>query len=516
MSATNDSYVELLSDIVDFSVNKFSGKDCTAQSLLIQNKYKQFSESDANAFNDVVNTLFADNINMQIMIQAAIYHVTRNRRCLLKIYDISLTSDLSYDIALALYQFSSVELFRRGMVRLDYFDELKLIRHFSNKLKSLVNTPSEYIPCQNRNSKRIVVMTSQLLTESHAPSHIVYTICNILQNVLGYEVLIAVAAEYYESYKLLRDMVFDLFKENYDERLWGLNNVEYGDGLFPLQIYQFRVGEQYLDETIQAYNYICDFNPMYIWSVGGRSPFSELFNDFCTVVTMPCQAGLPVTDSSILIRYLCRKEPEVEKYILSTGRALIDMDWIEHTSLSASAIDRVSLGMNNSDYLIAVMGNRLDTEIDNDFIRIMVDSIRSNPQIKYLLIGKCEIDFTKYGIADSVCKLGYRDDYLSILKTADLCVNPRREGGGASAYAAFLGTPVLTLGNCDVGDYIGNPFICDNYDDFANVISRYIHDEDFRKSQHKACDSIALRDAAFNLNEELISVDHTIRELIGE
>ena len=515
MNASNDFYMELLSDIVNFSVNKFAHNDCGNLPLRIADKYNRFSEPDIIDFNNFISEIFADNINMQIMVQAAIYHITRSRYCLLKISDLSLSDGISYDISMALYQFSSVELFRRGLKRMDYSYELNIIRQLSSKLKSLINIPSAYVPFQKRNPKRIVIMTGQLLSESHAPSHIVFTICNILQNILGYDILLVVAAEYYKSYKLISEMVFDHYEELYDNRLWGLNNVRYDNGS-PIQIYQFRVGEQYLNETVNAYCYIRDYNPMYIWNIGGKSTFSELFNDICTVATMPCQSGFPVTDSSILIRYMRRNEPEAERFIESTGKDFIDMDWFESISLPASAIDRVSLGFDSNDYLIAVMGNRLDTEIDDTFIKIMMDSINQNPQIKYLLIGKCDIDFKKYSIDDNVCKLGYRDDYMSLLAMADLCVNPRREGGGSSASAVFCGTPVLTLGNCDVGDYIGEPFTYDNYDNFANVISKYIHDEEFKECQHKACETITHKYASFNLNEELIRVEHVICGLIAK
>ncbi len=507
-------FEEILSDINEFAKRYFAQEEYEEYTDLIRSKYSGLSADEQDRLYEWVEGLFADDIQLRIMIISAIYHATRNPECLTRIESLLTSDGLPYDIISGLWRCTAHERFRRGFLQMGYFDELNLINILKDRLQAMIDVPAVNVIPNERNSNRVVIITEQILPDSHAPSHMVYTLCDVLQNKLGYEVLLAVAAERSNSVAACADVFFDIYMTNYNDNLWGLHDVTYRDDL-TIRTLQFHVSADTLNEVRQAYDYIREFNPMYVWNVGDPHIFAELFRGITTLVSLPINAGLPVSNAPILVRYMRHPEQEIEESALSRGQKVLDMSW--HTPLGdIKATDRKTLGISEDRFLIAVMGNRLDTEIDDDFINIMRKSISMNPCITYVIIGNCTIDFSLSGIEDNVQILGYRAEYLSDLKMCDICVNPRRRGGGGASAAVRLGTPVITLDDCDVAGAIDdNAFVCDRYEDFPELIDRYVNDDEYMNQQSERCKMIHEYRESFDITDELKRVDGEIRQVIN-
>ena len=77
--------------------------------------------------------------------------------------------------------------------------------------------------------------------------------------------------------------------------------------------------------------------------------------------------------------------------------------------------------------------------------------------------------------------------------------------------------PVITLKDGDVARAIDNEaFTCESYNDYAPLVTRYIHDEEFRNRQIKECEKIIECRNSIDLDDEIEKIDCNIRSIISK
>ena len=110
--------------------------------------------------------------------------------------------------------------------------------------------------------------------------------------------------------------------------------------------------------------------------------------------------------------------------------------------------------------VFAMAGNRLGAEIDDSFADVVASILSKNKKAHLAIVcpdynGELNIKLSKK-LARRVHKFGWQDDLGAFFKTCDVVLNPFRQGGAISAYLAMReGLPILSLGDCDVQNYIG-------------------------------------------------------------
>jgi glycosyltransferase involved in cell wall biosynthesis len=144
------------------------------------------------------------------------------------------------------------------------------------------------------------------------------------------------------------------------------------------------------------------------------------------------------------------------------------------------AVTRAELGLPEDGFVFAVVGGRLDDEVDARFLDLL-EAICADPRAHIAMMGRFEgfdaVLALRPKLAGRVSFLGYRLDILSVLRVCDTFLNPDRTGGGRSgAYAQYVGLPVLSLGRGDVAAAIGPERCCGSYEEMADEATRLVGD----------------------------------------
>lgn len=174
-------------------------------------------------------------------------------------------------------------------------------------------------------------------------------------------------------------------------------------------------------------------------------------------------------------------------------------------------VTRAELGLPEDAFVFAVVGVRLDEEVDGRFLDL-IETITSDPRAHVAMMGRFEAFeptlASRPALAGRVSFLGYRPDILSVFGVCDACLNPDRTGGGRSgAYALHAGLPVLSLRRGDVAVAVGPERCCATYPEMAGEAARLIEDPARLAGQ---------REAARVRARELIGVRGLIARILAE
>lgn len=151
-------------------------------------------------------------------------------------------------------------------------------------------------------------------------------------------------------------------------------------------------------------------------------------------------------------------------------------------------LNRKELGCVADSFIIAVIGARLTTELDERFIKMIEPVLYKGAYV--LIIGEMN-NYEQMCINNSIFKqktiyLGMQDDVLAILDNVDLYVNPDRIGGGTSVIEAmYKAIPAVTLDHGDVALGAGEEFWVHSYAEMTEKIIKYMNDIDYYNMMSK-------------------------------
>lgn len=366
-----------------------------------------------------------------------------------------------------------------------YSEKRSLHRRNAQKLRQEVGQEWSYTPVKSRNPKRIVIITEQLMSFSHAPTAVVLNIAYVLKKQMHYEVFIFICPC---DGELSTEM---WYRSRYMDSVDGFRdkqiNTRYKDEVFPG--YQINMD---MPDCIQKYSMmlaaIREWNPAFVLGLGVVNPVLDLVNEFTTVASMALSATCPVSDSEILFR-LERQKEEIEQEYEAAFRQNQTQIFMETTlpvivekQISGNP-SREELGLPLDKFIIVIVGNRLDQEIDVKFIELMKSVLVKYPDCVFAIVGtvtQLRDYFEEEKYQDRIFYLGFRSDLFGTYRVMDLYLNPKRTGGGwSSAMALMTGVPVVTLPNCDVAYNVGDKFIVSDYEEMKATINRYLTEPDF-------------------------------------
>ena len=370
-----------------------------------------------------------------------------------------------------------------------YQEKRSLHRSNAEKLRRAIGREQFYIPVESRNSKRIVIITEQLSAVLlHAPTAVTLNIAYILKKHLHYEVFIFICPC---DYKKIPEGMW--YQPMYTASVDGIRDMQidigYKDEVFPG--YQINMDTP---DCIQKYGrmleMIEEWNPAFVLGLGVANPVLDLVNEITTVAVMAMSTTCPLSDSEILFR-LARQEEEKEREYeaeLNQNQRQIFMGQNLPVIVEGQEnrkYSRAGLGLPSDKFIIVIVGNRLDIEIDEKFIALMKSVLTENPDCVFSIIGEV-IELKKYfggmEYQNKIFYLGYCPDLLGTYGVMDLYLNPERAGGGwSSAMALMAGVPVVTFPNCDVAYNVGERFVVSDYTEMEAVINKYVTEQDFMK-----------------------------------
>lgn len=115
---------------------------------------------------------------------------------------------------------------------------------------------------------------------------------------------------------------------------------------------------------------------------------------------------------------------------------------------------RNDVGVGIDDIVLTSVGNRLGTEITEDFIDGLCPIILNNPKVRWVAIGPLQdywVDTFNSVLGRQFIHIPYDHDLPSLMKNVDIFVNSFRAGGGMSA-AIAIDAGAVFLGRGDFGD----------------------------------------------------------------
>lgn len=402
------------------------------------------------------------------------------------------------------YVGSMLELQSRVSVKGEYAQKRKLHKKNLENFDRILGVNYPYIPVEKRNKKRIVIVTEQLLSLLHAPTKVVCSIAYVLQECLGYEVLIFVCPC---DGVMPKDLWYQPAAMNSNDMLKNQPmRMKYRDAVF--FGYQINMSPVNPKEYSMMFSLIHAWNPLFVFDLGTANPVVDLVKKFTTLVSMGMSIACPISEGAILIRLDKADEESEREYAEAIGENQLQLFMeekfpviVEHSQNSHT---RTELSLPEEKFLIAVVGNRLDTEIDNEFVQVMRAIVEKVPNAAFAIIG--EVHQIKKYFEDEVFHeriyyLGYCKDLTGTYEILDLYINPKRKGGGfSSAMALIAKLPVVTLPDCDVAYNCGEEFVVRDYEEMIDTVCLYAENKNFYAEKKKCAQAYKEK----NTDEKLV------------
>lgn len=450
-----------------------------------------------------LDVMFAGDIQLYFLVLSIFLFLFKEKAFLDRAEELMLDEALPYDLAVGIMKQVAGERFVSKEYRASYENQRRSLAGMTERLRRHLSPDLSWIPYGERNHGRILVATDTLLSDRHAPTQMVLNLAKDLQDALGYEVRVLVNVE-----KMDRDAVercwLHPFHPHYMSQYDGEFRREYQGST--IAGYQQIVDEVHFPEVREMLAKVAEWKPELVWYVGGASMVAELLGEITTMVAQSCSMGCAVSQAPILLSggddgsaYI----EEMKDCIGKSGQKIYTMQVCWEFPPAMKQHGKSSLGFEEDAFVVAIVGNRLDDELDAPFVRIMMEIAEREGRCRFMIIGSCHRDFSASSLGGKVRNLGYQEDLTGVLAAADVFLNPVRTGGGGSAVRAIsVDVPVITLPGCDVAMNVGEAFFCDSLEEMPDLVCRYCNDADFYWSQVEECRKCWEKYASVNQPEE--------------
>ena len=236
-----------------------------------------------------------------------------------------------------------------------------------------------------------------------------------------------------------------------------------------------------LNETLLK---IYKLRPELIYNIGGSSLLSDLCATFTKTASLPCSNNIPITMSRYLLVGRTLEESDQERlYRLEPYQQVIETVTNYQLAPCNQQYERSQFGLTEDDFVLGIIGNRLNDELDDKFISVL-HQISNQFPVHFLFIGNLQ----KNRITDNAPDInrfhfaGLLSEASQAIRLFDIYCNPMRNGGGRSSFEALAqGVPVITLQYGDVYYTCGKEFSTVDYEHYIKKIGQYITDLEYRK-----------------------------------
>lgn len=353
----------------------------------------------------------------------------------------------------------------------------ELYQMIFHKVVEVVQMPFEKI--DDKKSNLIVMITSQFLGINHAPTRRIldyaYTFITFLNKKV---VIINDSGLNFYPFSFLEQEFIPNFLHEYDN----MESISYrGLGIPFLQISNYMPD---IDDMKKILSIIYELKPALVYNIGGSSLLADLCGTFTKTVAFSCSTQIPISMSKFLL--VGRKINEADKDRIER---LEPYQQIVETVVNYQLPERHScfyersqFGLKESDFVIGLVGNRLDTEIDASFIKV-IRQILNIFDVHFLIIGTIS---NKRRITENVERAerihfaGELQEADQVMGLIDVYCNPMRNGGGRSSFEALAhGIPVITMKYGDVYYTCGEVFSVNDKGEYVRSVEKYITDSEY-------------------------------------
>lgn len=335
------------------------------------------------------------------------------------------------------------------------------------------------IPYEERNHNRVVVLAVQFLSYDHAPTRSTIERCRALCD-LGKDVYLINTAERYQVFADNYMPIYSQFVGSYADMYEQFGEIEIDDK--KIWYRQLKDTMTVVQKVAVAMQWIKEIKPEYILCIGPDSLVADLCGNMIPCASMGVVfSNLPRTmnEMKILGRYL--SEEENQRYQME-GKDVIGSRFTFELKKQKLTYTRQELGLPEDTFMLVVVGNRLHSEVNTEFLELLNEVCSDVCQVAfagcfedYETIVSAYTNVAKYGHF-----IGYCDDVIALMEICDLYVNPPRSGGGFSVVEAFYKEkPGVYLAVGDVNVAGGPEFVVSSLEEMKNQIQRYRMDSNY-------------------------------------
>lgn len=379
----------------------------------------------------------------------------------------------------------SIMKFKNGIRNLE---DLNLEAIYNAIFKSVKNNVDSLkrIELEDKNRNIVVLMTNQFLGFRHSPTKVLLSIAKAIETVDHEvdEIHIFNTNELPNTLEcMFEDPFIGVFLENTDEKL---QSTFKDAGLARCKIVYkengkgpFRI-ENLKDMTNTIYN----LKPKYAISVGGTCLLADICNEILDVYTFSLSNDLPIANTKYLA--VGGSVTEVKEYKYNEKQNALEIPFLFEIVKedNNNIYPRNQLGFSENQFIVVVVGNRLESEVNDDFLELCIKLLERNQNAGIAFVGRYNEELLKGKVSKEILDrfylLGFESDLLALLRSTNLYLNPIRQGGGLSAVAAMsINLPVISTSYGDVGKYLNRDFIVSDYDEALSEITRMIEDKRF-------------------------------------
>lgn len=349
-----------------------------------------------------------------------------------------------------------------------------------------MNTPLDEIPKEQRDANFVLVITEQFLVVQHGPTKTALDRCKALISRQK-KVLLINDAEVLSSVGMIP--YYGIYAGNNNPNMLSEKMQTWKGAAIPY--YQCEDNMPDLDTLDDLLSDVRKMAPGRVVLIGKGGVFGNLVSRMVPTLTIGlCPSALEYTTAKyqLLGRKINSEDIEQLQRVGLNKNHVIEGCFTSSLLLQTQHTTREQLGLPKEDFLLVVVGARLDLEVSDEFLAMMEKIFTDKMFLVFCgIYEQYEAQIQKYPkLKSQSAKLGYCDDILSKLEVCDLYVNPTRRGGGTSSVEAlYMGIPVVTVDFGDVSTNVGEEFCVQDYEEMQDKIMQYHDDKAYYEQMSK-------------------------------
>ena len=385
-------------------------------------------------------------------------------------------------------------------------DRLFLMNKINQFLLNHVQTQKEF----KRTENKIAIVAGQLLSIKHSPTKWTIDYANALKRY-NPELEIKIFVEDWANYSkddLLWINTFNSAKSKNSE-------LEHSQYLHPkIKVHYSNDTLNRIDRIQNDFDAIANFNPTIIYKMGAcYYPVTDLLFPYYPIVSHTLGGAEDCEFVDIF----------TGGYLDEDMKNMYQEKWIHNQKYYSHRVGmepaksenkriRSMYNLNKEDFVLITVGNRLGSEITEEFVKQIKIILDQDIKYKWLIVGVSsnlliETICTEVINNQQIQFIPYEKYLFDLYEICDVYVNPIRKSGGHSAAIAMQASlPVITTDSkSDVGTFVGAKN-CLQIEDFSKEILKLGIDRKYYKEKSET---------VFKEMNEKYSLKNTVEDLMG-
>jgi hypothetical protein len=373
----------------------------------------------------------------------------------------------------------------------DYYnDKRKIINKLSTAYLEYYSGKKHKKNIKSEKVKNIAILTDQLLSINHSPTKnmtLDYAI-NLKKYFTDSKIQIFVEDNLYcegEVAKIIPCYYSSAISVSLQEEHF---SYLMQNGINDIGIYYSDINLPHKEKTARMIEEINKFQPDIIFTNSDISlTRSILYNDYPIVYMC---LGETVYSTQADVYLVGDKEKVIEEnkmYHFVKSNNVYNVKTALDFSKAYKDITCTDYGLEHSDFVMITVGNRLDADMDNNYIDLICSFISNRHDVKWLIVGEFESHYLERKYKDifdnQVIRIIYEKDLAALYNICDIYLNPLRRGGGVSiAMAMNQGLPIVISSRPSDGKFYVGEDNCVGYsmDEYTRELEELYVNEEYR------------------------------------